>query len=526
MNKSLLVLALAFAAASLVFSQNSGDESTTAEQTDAGVRAGDTGAMAQRGFGNQPIRVDANASNTTLIKKALGSTVYTLTPGDTYELAIKLETTERVTLVLPPDYRLELPYLGTYDARGATFSSFRARIIRDVKKRLPVAEYVDFVLTSPALFDVTIYGGVKTPGSVTVTSLNTVWETVVAAGGIKAGGSLRRIRLTRGEEIILCDLTRYARTAEASQNPLLRPGDTIFVPHQEIVVQVDGSVLYPDPYEMIHGETLADLLATAGGLRPGALSDKIEITRIGEGGLSFFSVPVEDAAEVPVQNGDRVHVPSVVETQATVLVEAALYGKPAEADGPRVIPRESVVLEIPHAPALNVLSVLDSFGGPTPLATAEEAVVYRGEEKREIPFDAGELWESRDPALNINLEPGDHLFIPMKKLAVVVAGEVVAPGAYPYATGATVSDYIGAAGGVFPETASLNRIFLVSETGERTLVNLTSGVEAGSTVFVDKNTWKHTTYVLNEADTVVGFAASVVALISAILTLIGALAGP
>jgi protein involved in polysaccharide export with SLBB domain len=210
----------------------------------------------------------------------------------------------------------------------------------------------------------------------------------------------------------------------------------------------------------------------------------------------------------------------VAEVQETVLLEAAVYGKPAEPDKPRVIPDRPVVMEVPHAPGISVLSLLDAFGGPTPLAEADKSIIYRGEDRAEIRFDAGELWKSRDPALDRDLEPGDHLFMPMKKLSVVVAGEVYDPGAYPYLTGGQVSDYIGLAGGAVPETASLKRIFLVDEAGQREPVTLTSPVPPASTLFVDKNPWKRSTYVLNETGIVIGFASSMIALITALLELI------
>jgi protein involved in polysaccharide export with SLBB domain len=473
------------------------------------------------GFGNQPILINPNVSPSILIKKILGSTPYKLTPGDTYELVIKLEKTERISLILPSDYKLELPYLGTYDARNRYFAEFRSSIIKNIKKRLPVAEYVDFVLTSLSLFDVTIYGGVKTPGRVTATPLNSVWEAVAAAGGLKKGAGTRSIKLIREGETITCDRFLYTQKADLSQNPLLQPGDVIFIPHPDILVNIGGSVTYPDMYEIIPGETLKELILMAGGLLPDAVETAIEVRRIEKTGMStLLRFSLSESSGVELQNGDIINIPSVQVMQDMILVEAALFGKPIQGDTPRIIPETPILLDVPYVSGLTLLQILDKFGGPTPLAEADKSMIIRGREQTQIPVDAAELWKSRRSDLDLPLEPGDHIFIPMKRLSVVVAGQVNSPGTFPYITGSRVSDYIALAGGIVAETTNINRIYSIDESGEHTRVRLRDRVEPGTTIYADKNAWKHTTYTLGETGIVIGFASSVIALIASIIALI------
>ena len=82
----------------------------------------------------------------------------------------------------------------------------------------------------------------------------------------------------------------------------------------------------------------------------------------------------------------------------------------------------------------------------------------------------------------------------MKKLVVIVAGEVNKPGAIPFMTGGRVADYIAAAGGVDPRKADLNGIYLVDENFEKTIVAMTDEVEPGSTIFVDQNGLESASY--------------------------------
>jgi hypothetical protein len=54
-------------------------------------------------------------------------------------------------------------------------------------------------------------------------------------------------------------------------------------------------------------------------------------------------------------------------------------------------------------------------------------------------------------------------------------------------------------------------------------VDLRDRVEPGTTIYADKNAWKHTTYTLGETGIVIGFASSVIALIASIIALINTL---
>ena len=94
------------------------------------------------GFGQQTILVDPNINTNILAKRVLSTTKYKLTPGDTYELVIQLQQSERVPIILPGNYQLEIPYIGTIDVTDMYFDELRNTVISTIKSRLPV-EYVD-----------------------------------------------------------------------------------------------------------------------------------------------------------------------------------------------------------------------------------------------------------------------------------------------------------------------------------------------------------------------------------------------
>jgi polysaccharide export outer membrane protein len=364
-------------------------------------------------FGNQPILTTKIDNEKIIAQKILGTTKYRLTPGDSYKVVIQIRETMTQPLILDENYLLEIPFLGTINVKGMYFSELRQQIIKKIKDKMAV-DFIDFVLVSPALFDVFIYGGVENPGTATVTPINTLWEVIVLAHGFKKGGSYRQIELTRNSKTMILDLGKYIGEGDLSQNVILEPGDTIYVPHAEIIARVSGNVMYPDAYELVAGETLVDLIQIAGGLRPDADREKIQVIRMIErGSFSVSYLSFEEGKDFPMQNGDQVRIKSFHENTDMILVEGALYGQPTEGNEPQMIPPKPVVVNVPYIPGMTLLEVLEQFGGPTPLAQAEKSQVIRKRTGEKIAVNVRSLWESRSSNLDIMLEPQDHVYIPM-----------------------------------------------------------------------------------------------------------------
>ena len=69
-----------------------------------------------------------------------------------------------------------------------------------------------------------------------------------------------------------------------------------------------------------------------------------------------------------------------------------------------------------------------------------------------------------NPEADIELQPGDKLFIPKRPSEVMVTGEVLSPGNYRYAPKLGVADYIALSGG-YNRYADDDHIFVVNPDG-------------------------------------------------------------
>jgi protein involved in polysaccharide export with SLBB domain len=164
-----------------------------------------------------------------------------------------------------------------------------------------------------------VTGDVERPGSYRVSSAGSALTALYAAGGPSEAGSLRRVEVRRGGRTVgTLDVYDYLVRGDASQDVRLESGDVVFVPPRLARVRALGEVLRPATYELKPGETLADLMRTAGGLTALASPGRIQIERVippaqREASAGYdrvvVDVPAQTAAPaVPLVNGDVVRV--------------------------------------------------------------------------------------------------------------------------------------------------------------------------------------------------------------------------
>jgi protein involved in polysaccharide export with SLBB domain len=452
-----------------------------------------------------------------LTQRIMSSTRYRLTPGDVYLLTITMESAASFPLVLQQNYDIDVPYLNTVNVKGMYFTELYKTVTERLKKLLPLAQFVSLTLQSPARFDISVFGGVQTPGIVTVYPLSRVSDAIVLAGRLKPGASYRQVALIRAGERLRVDLLRYDSDGVSEENPYLEPGDRIYVPQAQITVAVSGQVKFPGSFELVPGETLGNVIAYAGGTIAGAQRGGVEVLRFDpDGTTTLKTVDLAVDAATTLTDGDRIRVPSVVENREMVLVFGAVFGAPVATDKPVQIPPLPVSVNVPYMPGLSLLSVLETVGGPTPYARAKESLVIRKKTGERLQVDVETLWSTRDKAKDVALAPGDTVDIPMVN-EVFVAGEVATPGRLPFNPALLVGDYLLASGGASPDTADLNGIFFVDRQSGRTKTDLTSPVAPGALILVTKNQWTDTQKIFENVAVVTGFVGGVLGFLTAVI---------
>ncbi len=496
------------------------DNSTTQSQSNSTAQI-----ESQKGFGLQAaIFSEVRNTSGNLRNNVSNLSEYTPTPGDEYTLTVVQtsgasttgETTTNFPVLLNEDMTLDVPFIGRVSAKGKTILELRSEITSAVKKAVP-AQYVNFLLTTPAQFNVFVYGGVNAPGYVVANPLVTVIDAIGLAKGFKNGASYRRIELFHNGKERTLDISKYYTDADLSVNPRLQPGDKIYVPQAKIITTISGSVKYPGSYELLPSESLKTLIDLAGGTTPGALTSRIEISRIKtDGSHELLNASLSHAADFKVHMGDQINVLSTTTNSQVVTIEGAVYGKSHSGDSPVAVPTQPARIDFPYYPGISVLAMLDSVGGPTPYAKQGDAYIIQHSTGKHIPINVHQLWKTRDQSLNQELHPGDQVVVPMQTLKVFVTGQVANPGAEPYQSDLTVADYLLYAGGIDENTANPKGLYLISLDGKRTKVTPTDTVPPGSNLYVAKKPLFQTNQFFQNFFLTTGWVTSIISAVTII----------
>jgi protein involved in polysaccharide export with SLBB domain len=401
------------------------------------------------------------------LEKAVDPDRYVLGPYD--RLLVNLVGTEprTFTIVVLPEGDVFLPGMGAIRADGLTLNEFRRDLVAEIGKHFRNLEVFCY-LQEPRVFRVFVTGEVARPGAVDVSAVQRVSDAIEKAGSIISEGSNRRSLLIRGSDTIYVDVLRYVLKGEFDSNPFLSNGDRIQVPVAKAHAVVRGSVAKSAVYEILPGETVADMIDLAGGFTGEAVRDTVLLTRIAEDGtVSTFEVP-EDRFDTVLQDRDEINVMDGMAGAKRVYV----FGATPQTGHYYITEGEGLRTLVGRISTFNLDADLSA-------ATLEnvDGTITRVDLKRFIPPEKGP---------DIPLADGDILHIPKVDQTVAIGGEVQLPGRVSYTANWTVAQYIGAVGGPTRE-GSIDRVIIISTTGVSRSGNRDSIPNSGDVLIVKRS---------------------------------------
>jgi protein involved in polysaccharide export with SLBB domain len=389
---------------------------------------------------------------------------YVIGPGDTVYVQLFGNMNEEYYLPVNREGVINFPAIGPLSVSGLTFVDLRNLINERVGEQM-IGVRASTTLGELRSIRVYVLGDVKRPGSYTISGLSTMANALLASGGVKPIGSLRRVRLLRdGNAVANLDLYDALLRGDTSGDVRLQPGDVIFVPPVGTTVAVDGQVRRPAIYELANERTVAEIVALAGGLNPNANQSAIKLERIVAGrGTSVEDVDLgaTTGAQQAVRDGDIVRVlPNLSQLENSVRLEGNVFQP-----GPRQ-----------WFPGMRVGDLLTSPDIVKPMSDLNYVLIRREPEPnvrvQVLSADVESIWKRTPGARNIALEARDTVYVfsrdigrshvvrplideltaeapPNSAVPVVrVAGQVRAQGEYPLEPGMRVSDLLRAGGGL------------------------------------------------------------------------------
>lgn len=236
---------------------------------------------------------------------------YILNVGDAVSIAMTGSVEGSVERTIDTNGRIFLPRVGSIRLAGLRYGD-----LRDAVERAIGIKYRNFTVTVGIrnLRGIRVYvaGFANNPGAYTVSSLSTLVNAVLAAGGPAAGGSFRSVKLYRNNQLVSdYDLYQLLLRGDRTGDAVLQNEDVLFIPPQGAQVAVSGSVNTEAVFELKSDETLENVLQFAGG--PNTLSDQARLLLYRQSNydsVGVVEVARADAAARPAAGGDIVQVVS------------------------------------------------------------------------------------------------------------------------------------------------------------------------------------------------------------------------
>jgi len=409
----------------------------------------------------------------TDVRVAMATPLYPVTPGDVYTLSFAIGT-EPIVFSIPVDstYRLRIANLAVIDGAGKTFVELKKQVENVVIKNYPMSG-VQFSLTQPAVFTVTVVGEVQQTTEPRVWALSRLSEVVAASKTDYS--SLREVVVSyaNGRKRTY-DLFKAERDGDMSQDPYLTPGAVITLKRAERIVTLKGSIERPGIYQPIAGENLRTLLYYYGG-RPTERADlrSIDLVRFvgADSGLGTRQVVSMDSADEILRDRDTITVPSMEERNPVFFIEGAIDPLEDGADGSTLDARTGVEgtnrVKYVFLPGETLVHAIQQYRNYfTQVADLEAGYLIRQGTK--YPVNLSHILYSKDYSDDRLLEPNDVLIVPFRQLFVTVAGAVENPGRYPYVPDRNWHYYVGLAGGI-DEDRNTKQVVKVSDMNDKKL---------------------------------------------------------
>ncbi|MFC7536709.1 SLBB domain-containing protein [Sphingomonas sp. GCM10030256] len=443
---------------------------------------------------------------------------YRLNPGD--EILVGLSGSVEATnlrLVIDSEGRVFIPRVGAVNVAGSRYGDLQALISRAVSR-----QYRNFrvAVTIGELHGITVYvtGFARVPGSYTVSSLSTLVNAVLAAGGPSAGGSFRSIQVRRNGKLVSdFDLYELLLKGDRSADIVLQNGDVLYIAPAGPQVAVVGSVNVEAIYEARANESLQDMLLYAGGVNTVADNTRLLVldpTKAG-GWQELAPAQVEQRT---ASRGEILRVlpaigivqpqarqPALVMINGEVARPGRYYVQPgtplssviAQAGGltPQayvygtVFTRETVkqTQRTSYRRAVSDLELLLTTQPLTSVQTdqlqpARLQAVQSIVDQLERREPDGRMVLNVQPASNglpgeMIVENNDTIYVPPQPVTVGVFGAVPSPASFQYVRGETIGDYLRRAGGV-QKIGDRKQMFVIRANG--TLIAQTGGLFRGS----------------------------------------------
>jgi protein involved in polysaccharide export with SLBB domain len=180
---------------------------------------------------------------------------------------------------------IRLPIIGQIQVSGMTIEQAKKSITRKVAANYAATvgsgqTAVSVTLGNIRSIKILVVGEAHRPGTYTLPSVSSVYNTLNACGGPNRNGSFRDIKVIRNDKIIATiDIYDFLLTGEMKNNIRLQDRDVIKIEPYKKRIELKGEVKNTGYFEAKDRETLENMLTYAGGFTTNAYKGRVVVFR-------------------------------------------------------------------------------------------------------------------------------------------------------------------------------------------------------------------------------------------------------
>ncbi len=382
---------------------------------------------------------------------------YVLGPTDQIEIVMYGLQQLSVSVTVNKNGTINIPNVGEIFVSGLTFEAAQLRIKSQMAKIYVTLasnqSKLSFSVSKYRSILVTIIGAQQS-GNYNLSSLSTVFNALHVAGGPNDFGSFRKIELIRNNKVIrVVDLYQFLTQGNQSDNVGLQDNDVIRIPSYDARVVLEGEVKNQGIYEVLPGETLAQVIQYASGFTDIAYKNRILVKQKTTNELKIKDLNAVTYADYQPTSGDIIYVDKILTRyENRIQIKGAVY-RPGE-------------YSLGAGETLTIKDLIEKADGLMENVFLPKASLIRQEDNLTTSYINIQLMEAMkgNPEYNIKLQKEDILMVfynqeLLDSYTNSIDGEVREPGVFNFSKGKTLYDLLLESGYFTDKAAGLVTVY-------------------------------------------------------------------